>query len=101
MIVYNVTVKLDHSIAADWRYWMLKEHMPMLMNTGLFTESKLFRLLDQDDTEGPTFCAQYYCSSRKEYDDYIDLHAPAMREESIKKWGNKFVAFRSLMELQE
>lgn len=101
MIVYNVTVKVEHDIASDWRFWMLKEHIPMLLKTGCFTDAKLFRLVDQDDTDGPTFCAQYYCASRKEYDDYIDKYAAAMREESQKLWGKKFVAFRSLMQLQD
>ena len=100
MIVYNVTAKVDHSIAGDWRFWMLQEHIPMLLKTGCFTDAKLFRLIDQDDADGPTFCAQYYCRSRKEYDEYIDQYAPAMREESQKKWGDKCLAFRSLMQLQ-
>ncbi len=101
MIVYNVTIKVDHSIAADWRYWMIKEHIPMLMNTGCFIDAKFFRLVDQDDTDGPTFCAQYYCNSRTEYDTYIEQFAPAMREETQKRWSNQLVAFRSLMQLQE
>lgn len=101
MIVYNVTVKVEHSIAGDWRFWMLKEHIPMLMKTGCFTDAKLFRLVDQDDSEGPTFCAQYYCASRAEYDKYIEQYADNMRAESQKMWGGKFVAFRSLMQDQE
>jgi len=101
MIVYNVTINVEHSIAADWRHWMLKEHIPMLMKTGCFTGAKLFRLLDQDDTDGPTFCAQYYCVSRTEYEEYIEKHANSMREESQKLWGKKFIAFRSIMQEQE
>lgn len=99
-VLYNVTIKLDHSIAGDWRQWMLKEHIPMLMETKCFMEAKLFRLLDVDDTDGPTFCAQYFCATRENYDDYIENFADKMRAESQKMWGGKFVAFRSLMQLQ-
>lgn len=101
MIVYNVTIKVEHSIAGDWRQWMLREHIPMLLQTGCFTDARLFRLLDQDDSDGPTFCAQYHCNSRKEYDEYIDRFSVEMREETVKHWGNRFVAFRSLMQEQD
>lgn len=99
-IIYNVTIKVEHSIAADWRQWMLREHVPMILETKCFTQAKLFRLLDQDDTDGPTFCAQYFCDSREQYDAYIDNFADKMRAETQKLWAGKFVAFRSLMELQ-
>jgi hypothetical protein len=77
---------------------MKQEHMPMLMQTGCFVEYKFFRLLEQDDTDGPTFCAQYYCNTRADYDRYIDDFAAKMRAETLGLWGNKLVAFRSLME---
>lgn len=98
MIVYNVTIKVEHSIAHDWQVWMQQAHIPMLMQTNCFVEAKLFRLLEQDDTDGPTFCVQYYAPSRAKYDEYIDKHAAQMRAESQKLWGDKFIAFRSLME---
>ncbi|MGC4058995.1 MAG: DUF4286 family protein [Chitinophagaceae bacterium] len=93
-------MKVDPAVAADWRVWMLREHIPMLMDTGCFTDAKMFRLLEQDDSDGPTFCAQYYCASRADYDRYINDFASAMRAETMKLWADKIVAFRSIMQLQ-
>ena len=100
MILYNVTIKVEHSIAADWRIWMLKEHIPMLLATDCFIDAKLYRLLEQDDTDGPTFSAQYIATSKAQYDKYIDTYAQQMRAETLNKWGNKLVAFRSVMQMQ-
>ena len=50
MIIYNVTIKPDWSIHDEWVKWMKEEHMPELMKTGLFTDSRLCRLLEQDLT---------------------------------------------------
>lgn len=99
-IIYNVTIKVDHSIAGDWRAWMLRDHIPMLLQTGCFDDAKFYRLLEQDDTDGPTFCAQYYCASFANYEKYINDFAAQMRQETQKLWGNKLVAFRSVMEQQ-
>ena len=99
MILYNVTVKVDASAAEEWVKWMKEEHIPELMHTGLFTDARLMRLMEVDDSEGPTYAAQYYCTSKAEYQRYIDEHAAAMRAKGIERFGDKFIAFRSVMEL--
>jgi len=99
MIIYNVTIKVQHDAASDWVQWMKNEHIPDLMNTGLFEDARLCRLLEHDEEDGQTFVAQYFCKSRKEYDAYIDTHATALREKAFQAFGDKFVAFRTLMEV--
>lgn len=99
MIIYNVTVKVEPAIAEAWVQWMQQEHMPELMQTGLFTDARLCRLLEQDETEGITFAAQYFCAALADYERYIAEHAPAMREKGFKRFGNQFIAFRTVMEI--
>lgn len=98
-IIYNVTVKVDATIADAWLQWLLKEHIADVLQTGCFTTYKVVRLLDIDDTEGPTFAIQYSADSKADYNRYIDIHAPLMRQKSFDKWGNRFVAFRSVMQV--
>lgn len=99
MIIYNVTLKIDHSIHDEWVKWMKEEHIPDLLQTGLFTDGRLCRLLEQDETDGPTYAAQYFCKSLEEYNQYISNHANEMREKAYTKFGNKFIAFRTVMEI--
>lgn len=98
MIIYNITLKVEADSAEDWVKWMKEEHMPELKATGLFTDYKLCRLLEQDELEGVTFVAQYFCNTMEDYNDYIDNHSQAMREKGFQRFGNKFVAFRTVME---
>ena len=99
MIIYNVTLKVDIDIADAWVQWMKTEHMADLMNTGLFVDSRLCRLLEQDDSEGFTYAAQYFLNSKRDYDEYIATYAQLMREKGQKEFGGKFVAFRTVMEI--
>lgn len=99
MIIYNVTVKVDNEVADLWVNWMKTEHMADLMDTGLFIDCRLCRLLEQDDTEGPTYAAQYFLNSIEEYNKYIGSYAQAMREKGHKAFGGKFAAFRTVMEV--
>jgi prophage antirepressor-like protein len=97
MIIYNVTVKVEKSVAKEWVEWMKQEHMPELMQTGLFVDSKLCRLLEQDETEARTYVAQYFLDNLEHYDTYIAEHAPRMREKGFKRFSDKFIAFRTVM----
>lgn len=99
MIIYNVTIKVEFEIVENWVKWMKEEHIPDLLSTGLFTDTRLCRLLEQEEADGATFVAQYYCNSMTEYNKYIDDYSIVMREKTFKAFGGKFVSFRTIMEV--
>ena len=99
MIIYNVTVKVDNDVADAWVAWMKSAHMADLMDTGLFIDCRLCWLLEQDETEGVTYAAQYFLEGMDQYNEYIDNHAVIMREKGFKMFGGKFAAFRTVMEI--
>lgn len=98
MILYNVTVKVDTEYAKDWVKWMKEEHILDLMETGLFVDAKLYRLLEVDDSDGLTYSAQYFCKDMDAYNKYISDYADEMRKRGLDKFEGKFVAFRSLLQ---
>jgi hypothetical protein len=100
MIIYNVTVKVDKGVAKEWVAWMKKEHIPDLMKTGLFIDYRLCRILEQDESEGITYTAQYFCDNLEHYNTYINEHAQKMRDKGLSRFGSKFVAFRTVMEVE-
>ena len=98
MFIYNITTKVSDAISDEWVKWQRQEHIPEIMSTHLFEEHKFFRLLEQDDSEGPTFVIQYFTPLKENYDKYIKEFASQLREKAFKKWGNQFIAFRSLLQ---
>lgn len=99
MIVYNVTTKVTHAIAADWLEWLKTEHIPELINTGCFTHAVILHLVESDDAEGITYAVQYHAESRALYNRYIDKFSGDMRRKAMEKWGDQFISFRTLMHL--
>ncbi len=98
MIIYNVTAKVDWSIADEWVQWMKEEHIPAVMETRCFKTARFVKLLEVDDTEGPTFAVQYYAERRSDYDTYARKFAPGFKNQILDKYGQKYMAFKSLME---
>ena len=99
MFIYNVTIKVNWSIHDEWIVFMKDIHVVEVVNTGCFIKATVLRLLDIEEVEGPTYAFQYYAESKALYNRYIEKFAPAFRQELFDKWGNNFIAFRSLMQV--
>lgn len=99
MILYNVTVKMEQSIASTWLQWLLKHHIADVMKTKCFFDYKVVRLLDVDDSEGPTYAIQYFAESKADYNRYMELHAAKIEKISFEKWGGELISFKTVMEV--
>lgn len=100
MIVYNITIKILPEIETGWVQWQKEEHIPDVMASGRFSDYKFYRLL-QDEEDGITYVVQYFAESIEEYNQYIDETAPSLREKALTRWGNQFIAFRTVMQAVE
>jgi hypothetical protein len=101
MILYNVTIKVHNSIHNEWLQWLKDEHVPDIMQTECFSNFKILRLLEIDEAEGPTYAIQYFAESKALYNLYLEKFSKQMRDNSFAKWGDKFIAFRSVMQIVE
>ena len=99
MIIYNITTKVHASIDNAWLQWQKEEHIKEIMVTGFFSAYKIFRLLEQDDADGNTYAIQYTAHTKADYQNYIKIHAPLLQQKALKKWGDKIISFRSVLEV--
>jgi hypothetical protein len=101
MIIYNVTMKVDWEIAEDWLQWMQDIYIPEIVGTGCFEKHQLVKLLEVDDAEGPTYAAQYYANNVATYNKYVEQYSGDLRKGLSNKWGDKCLAFATLMQVVE
>ncbi len=99
MIIYNVTIKLQIAIEGEWLRWLQQEHIPEVLQSGCFNNARVLKLLETNDSEGPTYAIQYAAESKVLYDRYIEKYAAGLRNKSFERWGDKFIAFRTVMEV--
>jgi len=99
MIIYNVTVNIDDSVHDEWLEWMKTEHIPQVLATGKFKEAKLTKVLVEEEKGGMTYSTQFRAFSRKALDEYYQDHADILRTESLKRFADKMLAFRTELEI--
>ena len=98
MILYNVTVNIDPAVHEDWMLWMKTKHIPDVLATGMFTESRFLRVISTEEGEGFTYSVQYTAPTMEHYERYKSEFAPALQAEHTERYKNRFVAFRTLLE---
>jgi hypothetical protein len=101
MIIYNTTVQVAAPIAEAWIRWLKEVHIPAIMKTGCFTNYKIVRLIEIDESEGPTYAIQYSAESKADYNRFITLHVQGFQERSREQWGDGYVSFSSVMQVVE
>ena len=98
MIIYNVTVNIEDSVHDDWLIW-IKQHIPKVLATGKFDGATFSKVLVEEDMGGQTYSIQYKSYSREALDKYYQEDADALRQEGLKKFADKMLAFRTELEV--
>lgn len=98
MIIYNVTVNVENDVREEWLHWMKDIHIPDVMATGYFLESKICKVL-VDEEQGTTYSIQYTAATMKDLEEYQRLHSGRLQKEHNEKYASKCVAFRTLLEV--
>ena len=99
MVLYNVTVSVESDIEQEWLHWMRSVHVPEVMATGYFESNRILKLLnDSPDATGFTYAIQYELVSIGHLDEYLQKEAIKLRDRHEKKFGQKIMAFRTVLE---
>ncbi len=100
MILYNVTVSIDETIKDNWLNWMKTKHVPDVMATGCFIESRISRVHGEEEG-GLSFAISYLCKTQEDYDRYVSEHAADLQREHAIKYNGQFAAFRTMLTVLE
>lgn len=73
-------------------------YIPEVMSTGLFYDYSFFKLLGHDESDGKTFIVQFHSEEKSLCETYIKQHSEGFTKKTSDKWGDKFIAFQSLLE---
>jgi hypothetical protein len=99
MILYSVTCLIDDDIHDEWLTWMTDVHLPDVMATGKFLSNQMFRIDPHDATDtGISYNIQYTLETRTLLQDYSVNHGPALKAKTLAKFGERVLAFRTVLE---
>lgn len=98
MILYNLTVNIENDVQEEWLNWARTTHIPKVMETKAFTDFQIFRLLNEEDNGGTTYCIQYFANNMWDVEDYQENYSAQLLNEFYQKFPDKFVIFSTVLE---
>ena len=99
MYIYNVTINVEDEIHDAWFEWMKNRHIPDMLATKKFLEAKMSRVQIQEETGGTTYSVQYGLPDSATLQAYYKEDAERLRKDATERFGGKFVAFRTELEV--
>ncbi len=99
MLIYNVTISVDDTVHDRWLSWMRDKHIPDMLATKKFSEAKMCKVLVEEEPGSTTYAIQYRTKDKETLQRYYQENAEQMRNEGNLKFRDKFVAFRTELEI--
>lgn len=99
MILYNVTLNVDPLINEEWLIWMKEIHIPEVMATNKFISYSFYKIQNHNlEDNSLNYSVQYHANTLEDFKDYETNYAPALKRKTIEKYGEKILAFRTILE---
>lgn len=77
---------------------MMNVHIPEVMTTGFFHSWEMLRVIS-DQAGEYTYAIQYRCANHEQLQAYRREHAPGLMKKTAEKYGQKVLAFRTVLEI--
>lgn len=98
MLIYEVNLTVEDSIADEYEKWF-PHHIEDVIACPGFTEAKWY--VRQEGRPGfKCWTTHYYVRDQASLDAYLTQHAPKLREDVKKKFGERFTATRRVLEFK-
>jgi len=97
MFLFNETIGIDKTAEQEWLSWMKERHIPAVMSTSMFTSSKIYKVLHDNEDETVSYSVQYFAESIDNVQQYLDVFAPKILAEFQQKFKDRHVTFRTLL----
>jgi hypothetical protein len=97
VIVYEVNLQVQRTIAAEYLPWLASHVAQMLALPG-FVSAESFAVPDQHDDTRIACCVQYRLRDRVALEAYLRDHAAGMRADAVARFGDRFSAQRRVLE---
>ncbi|EKF55095.1 hypothetical protein I215_08697 [Galbibacter marinus] len=99
MYIYNVTVNVDEAIHQQWLKWMKETYIPKMLQTNLFTNARILRVLVDEEMGGMTFSVQYYAKDKTSLERYYLDFDQDFRAKEKQHFSDNIVSFTTELQV--
>ena len=98
MILYNITFHVELGVLADFKEYLIEEHLPFISDQSNILEHKLLKLLNVDESKAMTYTLQYFLKDIGTYNQHIAVIDRKLKKEIFEQYGEQVLYFCSVLE---
>lgn len=100
-IIYEVTLLIEHEVVREYDIW-LKHHVDKMLELPGFEHAQVF-VIEDDASESARAgrVVHYHLDDRPALDEYFRRFAQQMRDDGIRRFGQRFSASRRILRALE
>lgn len=97
MYILNTTFVLDHSLTDVFVSWLKEVYLPAAMATGIFGNSRVAKILQDQDPLTVNIACELSCESLSEAARWHDETASLLRDDIASRWGERVLNFSTYL----
>ena len=101
MIIYNTTINVNDNIVDKFINWIKQEYIPKIIDTKLFIDVNLFKVLIEEEMGGITFSLQHSMKRMDDYNEFNEKYFSKFDKMFHDKFTNNYVSFSSFLQKVE
>ncbi len=101
MLIYNTTYNIEEEVLSNFLIWLQEAYVPEIEKNGILAHPRLLRVLSHQEENSENFSLQWEVENSALLHRWHLEQGSALSEEMIKIFGNKVVAFPTLLEVME
>lgn len=98
MYILNTTYSVEKEVKESWLAWMRETFFVKATGTGLFTNPKIYRVMVDEEEQGPTFSVQMSAKTQDDVKIWLSGANKEMINDLRAKFGQKVLGFTTLLE---
>jgi hypothetical protein len=98
-LIVNVTTRVTPEIESAWLKWLRDEHLPGILSTECFCDAVILKLMEADETSGPTFAVQFHANEEADFERYLQNFDELFLQQFRDKWGEQALSFRTILKV--
>lgn len=99
MLIFNTTYQVTTKHTDNWIQWIKTDHIPFMMNSGVFLEPQISKIVGSEDETGVSFSVQFMIENMDTLVHWHKQYATEFQNIVTNKFGTEVVFFSTVLEL--
>jgi hypothetical protein len=98
MLLYNTSYLFDQELEGVFVEWMKTKFIPLLQETGTFSNNYFCKVMVAKEDGGLTYSLQLLFKTREQLEKYINSFEPRTKAVFNARFQNQVICFSSLLQ---